>query len=141
CHDFPGSARHAGLPGLQEASGPERERGWSEMRRMPPCVPHSGRHPDHAGGRRYHRRCLNPQLAEHPAKVQSSVPSRLETTFSVNLCQSGNGDVSTFPSRLPMISPQPFANSWVLTVGVQETDSSDVPKLRHYDCCNEIGCR
>jgi hypothetical protein len=34
------------------------------------------------------------------------------------LCQSGNADVFTFPGRLPMISPQPFAKSWVLRSGV-----------------------
>src|ERR1019366_9675325 len=111
CHDFPGSARHAGLPGLQEAGGPERERGWSEMRGMPPCVPHSGRHPDHAGGRRYDRRGLN---RSRQSIRQSSVSSRHETTFSVILA---TGAAVMSSACLPMISSQPFVKSWVLRAG------------------------
>ena len=77
-YDFAGSAGCFGLPGLPEARSPECGRKEPEMRRLPPCLPHSRRYSGHAAGRRDDRTGLS-----QPFKVQFY--SHRETTFSVNL--------------------------------------------------------
>src|SRR6202521_1936964 len=110
------------------------------MRRMPPCIPRSGRHPDHAGGCRQDRRGLKPEPPAHPTpppdKVRFPAP---ETTLSVTL----RTDPAVLSSaRLGATSPQPFARSWVLRD--RGADERSLMVYQSYGisiACNEVGCR
>src|ERR1700686_1559195 len=101
------------------------------MRRMPSCLPHSGRHPDYAGGRRHHRDGLKQR--------QTSALDRLITTFSVSLVPN-QLFVALFAIWLP--SSQPFANCCVLNKLCGRNGGSAL--YQSYGtliACNEDGCR
>src|SRR5437879_4899178 len=107
---------------------------------MPPCVPHSGRHPDHAGGRRQDRRGLKPEPPDHPANAPDEVrfPDP-ETTLSVTLTT----DAAVLSSAgSGVTSPQPFARSWVLRDrGANERYLVMYQSYGISIACNEVGCR
>src|ERR1700693_5705336 len=110
------------------------------MRRMSTCVPHSGRYPDHAGGRRQDRRGLKPEPLGPPRETtrQSSV-SRPETTLSVTLATHATVLSS---ARLRVTSAQPFAKFGVLRArGPHRRYLVMYQSYGMSIACNEAGCR